>query len=70
MVDLLDGTINYAHKLPLFVTALCLVKKQEPILSVIYSPNDDVVYTAIKGGGSQVNGKKITVNALADLKKH
>ncbi|MCU0652816.1 MAG: inositol monophosphatase [Candidatus Pacebacteria bacterium] len=68
-VDPIDGSTNYRIGLPLFVTQICLLHKGEPVVAVVNSPILKMEYTAQKGGGSFLNGKRIAVNGLAELKK-
>ena len=62
--DPLDGTGMYISHIPVFMFSLALVYKGEPIVGVCYNPNEDKMYTAIKGEGSFCNGVKISVNKL------
>ena len=60
--DPLDGTGMYVNHIPVFVFSLALVYKGEPIVGVVYNPNEDKMYTAIQGKGVYCNNKKISVN--------
>ena len=62
IVDPIDGTANYAHGIPMSVTAVGLVKGGEPILGVDYQPYLDEVYYAEKGRGAFCNGTPIRVS--------
>ena len=67
--DPLDGTSMYVNHLPVFVFSLALVYNGNPIVGVVYNPNEDKMYTAIKGEGAYCNRVKIHVNDknLGDL---
>lgn len=67
--DPLDGTSMYIHHLPVFVFSLALVYQGVPVVGIVYNPNEDKMYTAIKGEGAYCNGVKIHVNEkhLGDL---
>ena len=69
VIDPLDGTVNYSHSLPFFSVAICLVKKETPIMSIIFNPCENILYSAIKGKGAYANNKKVSVNKQNDLKK-
>lgn len=69
VIDPLDGTINFWHKLPLFAVAIALLKNDEPILSVIYLPIFNEFYHAIKGKGAYCNNKRIRVSKTKNLLK-
>ena len=60
--DPLDGTGMYVNHIPVFVFSLALVYKGQPIVGVVYNPNEDKMYTAIQGEGAYCNNKKISVN--------
>jgi len=69
VIDPIDGTSNYRAGIPLFVTQICLLYKKEPIVSVLYNPALKQEFTAIKSRGAYMNGKKIEVNNVFDIKK-
>lgn len=60
-VDPLDGTWNFSRGIPYFCTALCL-QDGDVMESAVYDPNRDEMFTAKKGQGAYLNGKKIKVN--------
>ncbi len=61
-VDPLDGTTNFAHGFPIFNVTLALERAGELIAGVIYDPTRDELFTAEKGGGAFLNGRKISVS--------
>jgi len=67
VIDPLDGTTNFAHKLPIFAVSIGLQKKGVTVAGVIYDVMQDVVYAAEKGAGAFCNGQKISVNSNANL---
>jgi len=66
-IDPLDGTSNYAGRLPIFAVSIALLYKGNPILGVVFDPNCDRTFCATKGGGAYLNGSKIGVNDRASL---
>ncbi|WP_438481803.1 inositol monophosphatase family protein [Oleiharenicola lentus] len=67
-VDPVDGTVNFANKLPHFCTSIALATAdRQPLVGVIYDPTRDELFTAIKGGGAQMNGRQIAVSQTAEL---
>ena len=58
IVDLLDGTTNFLHGIPMFAVAIALERGQEIVASVIFNPVMDELYTAEKGGGAWLNDRK------------
>ena len=61
VIDPIDGTVNYAHNIPLYGIQLALMIKDEGVMAVIYLPEFDEMYTAEKGCGAYLNGKKLNV---------
>lgn len=67
VVDPLDGTNNYSQGLPIFTVSIGLQYKQQTLLGVVYAPYFDELYTAVKGQGAFLNGKRIHVSGKSDL---
>lgn len=67
IVDPLDATVNYTHKYPFFGTSIALERKGEILLGVVYEPNRDELFVAEKGGGAELNSKKISVSEEGNL---
>ena len=61
-IDPLDGTANYAGRLPIFAVSIALLHQGKPILGLIFDPNCDRTFEATEGGGAYLNGSKISVN--------
>jgi myo-inositol-1(or 4)-monophosphatase len=59
-IDPIDGTNNFAHGLPCFVTSIAVLNEGKPIVGVIFEPATDSMFTAVKGGEAQLNGRRIT----------
>jgi myo-inositol-1(or 4)-monophosphatase len=60
VIDPIDGTNNFAHKMPVFCVSIAAMYENEPVVGVIFDPPGDRIYTAFKGGESQLNGRRIT----------
>jgi len=67
VVDPIDGTRNYSIGLPFFCISIALVRKNVPVVGVVYDPNKDEVFYAIQGKGSYLNGKCICVSKKSSL---
>jgi myo-inositol-1(or 4)-monophosphatase len=77
-VDPLDGTTNFAHGFPAFCVILGLERRTpglaadadgEIVAGVIYDPLRDEMFSAEKGKGAWLNGKKISVSKTAKLQE-
>lgn len=66
VVDPLDGTANFVHGLPQFAVSIALLKGGKPEVGVVYNPVSDDWFTAARGQGAQMNGRKIRVNHQRD----
>jgi len=62
IIDPLDGTHNYARKLPMFGVSIALEHLEQVILGVIAVPYFDELYIAEKGKGAYLNGEKLHVS--------
>jgi myo-inositol-1(or 4)-monophosphatase len=67
IIDPLDGTANYTHGFPVFSVSIGLEFKGELIAGVIYDPNFDEMFSAEKGKGAYLNGRKIRVSSAKTL---
>jgi len=67
IIDPLDGTTNFIHGNPMFCVSIALEYKGEVVVGVVYDPNRNETFTALKGSGSQLNGHKIRVSPIRDL---
>ncbi len=68
ILDPIDGTTNFMHALPFCCISLALLEGGEITVGVIYSPYTNEIFSAEKGKGAYLNGKKITVSENATLK--
>ena len=59
-VDPIDGTKFFAHGAPLFFTQVSLLQKGEPVLSFVYQPISNQMFSAIKNKGAFLNGIQIS----------
>ena len=59
IVDPLDGTNNYSRKIPHFCVSIAYAEKGDVKAGVIYDPIRKEMFTAIKGQGVFLNGKKV-----------
>jgi len=62
VIDPLDGTTNFAHRLPIFSVSIGVQKNGETIAGVVYDVMRDIIYSTEKSSGSFENGERIQVN--------
>jgi myo-inositol-1(or 4)-monophosphatase len=67
LVDPLDGTTNYAHGYPVFAVSIARRVNGEMTLGVVYDANRDEMFSAERGAGAYLNGRRLRVSATADL---
>jgi len=68
IIDPLDGTTNYAHGYPFFCTSLAYEKDGDLIAGAVYNPIFGELFYARKGYGSYLNGDRIKVSRIRDIK--
>ncbi len=68
IIDPVDGTTNYAHGFPWFCSSIGLEQEGELVAGVIYNPIYDELFSASKGGGAFLNGKRLSVSSRSPLK--
>lgn len=60
-IEAIDGTVNVMRGLPLCCIALGLTYAGHPMLSVIYHPITDQLFTALRGHGARFNYKRLRI---------
>lgn len=65
--DPLDGTVNFAHGLPIFCASLALEIDGVPSVAAIYDPLREELFTAESGAGARLNGVPLRVSTTATL---
>ncbi len=66
-LDPLDGTINYAHKIPFFSVSIAYQERGVLQLGAVYDPMRDECFTAERGAGARLNGEPINVSQETTL---
>ncbi len=69
VIDPLDGTVNYAHRLPSYAVSIALQYKDRTIVGVVYAPELKEFYSAALGCGAFLNKKKIHVSSEKKLER-
>lgn len=66
-VDPLDGTVNYAHGIPIFSVSIAYQEQGQVQLGVVYDPMRDECFCAARGLGARLNGQPIRVSTTREL---
>lgn len=67
LIDPLDGTTNYAHRLPIFSVSVALEHAGRVELGVAYDPTREECFVAERGRGATLNGEPLRVSTTAIL---
>ena len=67
IIDPLDGTTNFLHGFPVFAVSIALQQKGRLQHGVVYDPMRQEFFTASRGDGAQLEGKKIRVSSQRTL---
>jgi myo-inositol-1(or 4)-monophosphatase len=66
-VDPLDGTTNFAHGYPFFCASVALTDGGERVAGAVYDCIKDELFTAERGVGAFLNGRRLRVSGAAAL---
>jgi myo-inositol-1(or 4)-monophosphatase len=66
-VDPLDGTVNFAHSYPFFCASVALAEDGEVVAGAVFDPVRDELFSAEKGAGAHLNGRRLRVTAASRL---
>lgn len=69
LIDPLDGTVNYAHGVPVFCVSIGYAYKKQVILGAVYDPLRDELFTAERGKGSWLNGRSLKASKVEELQR-
>ncbi|MEN6530639.1 MAG: inositol monophosphatase family protein [Anaerolineaceae bacterium] len=68
-VDPLDGTVNYAHQIPVYAVSIAFQDAEGLKLGVVYDPSRDECFSAQKGAGAWLNNEPLHVSAVDEVEK-
>lgn len=69
IIDPIDGTVNFAHSIPICCVSIALKHKEDLLLGAVYNPILDEFFFAEKGKGAFLNDEPISVSEKAEFKK-
>jgi myo-inositol-1(or 4)-monophosphatase len=67
VIDPLDGTTNFLHGFPMFAVSAAVKRGGVLEHGVVYDPLHDEMFTASRGEGAQLNGKRLRVSTTRQL---
>lgn len=62
IIDPLDGTTNFIHKVPLFAISVALTENEETVVGIVLEINSNECFFTYKGGKAFLNDKVISVS--------
>ncbi len=68
LIDPIDGTHNFIHAHPHCCVSIALRFQGEVVVAVVYDPIRNELFSAHKGGGAQLEGRRIRVSQNSRLK--
>lgn len=68
LIDPIDGTRNFSHKIPRFSISIALVHKGDVLCGAVYDPCMKELFSAEKGVGAFLNRRRISVSGTSDVK--
>jgi myo-inositol-1(or 4)-monophosphatase len=69
VIDPIDGTANFAHRIPHFCVSIALVSRGKTVLGAIAAPMYSELFHARLGRGAAINGRAMRVAGTADMKQ-
>ncbi|MBI5548399.1 MAG: inositol monophosphatase [Deltaproteobacteria bacterium] len=69
IIDPLDGTTNYAHRVPHFCVSIAVEDSQGVAAAAVFDPVRDELFTATRGEGAFLNGEQMHVSSEASLRR-
>lgn len=68
IIDPLDGTVNYAHGIPIFSVSVAAEYQGTILAGAIFQPITNEMFSAAKGEGATLNGTALQVSHCGELK--
>lgn len=67
LVDPLDGTLNYAHGVPIFSVSIGYALSGQVMQGVVYDPMQDECFSAVRGQGAFLNERRLQVSGVREM---
>ena len=69
-IDPLDGTVNYAHHIPIFCVSIAYASDGMLQSGAVYDPMRDEMFLAERGNGAFMNGKSLQASSGTELQRN
>jgi myo-inositol-1(or 4)-monophosphatase len=69
LVDPVDGTVNFAHGLPLYGVSIAYEEAGQVLAGVVLAPSLGWEFAAARGQGATMNGERLAVSRVAHLRQ-
>jgi len=69
IIDPLDGTTNFLHGFPVFAVSIGVQVNGRVEHGVVYDPSRQELFTASRGAGAQLDGRRIRVSGQTALER-
>src|SRR6266545_1852664 len=69
LIDPLDGTVNFAHGYPFFCASVGVAVDGQVVAGAVYDPIKHELFTAERGAGAHLNGRRLRVSRSSELIK-
>ncbi len=66
-IDPLDGTTNFVHGIRPYAVSIALCHMEEPVAGVVFDITHNEMFSAVKGGGTWLNGEPVKVSETAGI---
>lgn len=67
IIDPIDGTTNFVYGIDAFCVSIGLEDDRGPLAGCVHDPIRNQTFTAIRGGGAELDGRRISASAIDDL---
>ena len=67
IIDPIDGTSNFMHGIPHFAISIALEREGQLVAGLVYNPISEDMFTAEKGSGGFLNGKRLRVATRKEM---
>jgi myo-inositol-1(or 4)-monophosphatase len=69
LIDPLDGTTNYAHRVPHFCVSVAVDGPGGVLAGAVYDPMLDELFSAARGEGATLNGQPLKASATSEIER-